>query len=50
MQIHYLGKRAGAIGARLGYRKVELPEVWTNPNITGLDELYLKPRYDFGGN
>jgi len=29
------------------YRTVELPELWVNPKVTGIDELYLRPRIGF---
>jgi hypothetical protein len=32
------------------YQQIEIPTLMNNPNVTGVDQLYLQPRYILGGH
>ncbi|WML89848.1 DUF637 domain-containing protein [Thiothrix lacustris] len=36
----------GQVTPQTIYQRVEKPELWINPNVTGLDELQLKPKLE----
>ncbi len=38
----------GQVNPRGFYQRIELPTLLDNPNVLGIDRLYLKPRFRFG--